>query len=75
MTSKPEPEATEKSVVAVIGLGYVGLPLALAFGEAGCPVIGLDIDPHTIEQLRLCQSYIEEIPCERISRLVKSQKL
>ena len=37
--------------VSVVGLGYVGLPLALQFAEAGAKVVGLDIDPQKIEKL------------------------
>src|SRR5690606_29019435 len=38
--------------IAVIGLGYVGLPVAVAFGRSGVPVIGFDIDQRRIEELR-----------------------
>jgi UDP-N-acetyl-D-glucosamine dehydrogenase len=51
-----------KAVVGVLGLGYVGLPLALRFAEAGLPVIGFDIDARKIAQLRAGKSYINYIP-------------
>ena len=38
--------------IAVIGLGYVGMPVAAAFARTGAPVIGFDIDPRRIEELR-----------------------
>ena len=41
-----------KAVVGVLGLGYVGLPLALRFAQAGMPVIGFDIDAEKIRKLR-----------------------
>src|SRR6516162_5827185 len=47
--------------VGVVGLGYVGLPLSLAFGEAGFPVLGLDIDARKIEKLKAGESYISSI--------------
>ncbi len=58
--------------VGVIGLGYVGLPLAEAFASAGYPVLGLDIDPDKIRKLRTGQSYMGSIPSERIAELLTS---
>jgi UDP-N-acetyl-D-glucosamine dehydrogenase len=54
--------------VGVIGLGYVGLPLALLFEEAGFPVVGFDVDPAKPEALRRGQSYIRHIGAERVAR-------
>jgi UDP-N-acetyl-D-glucosamine dehydrogenase len=52
-----------KSVrVGIIGLGYVGLPLARAFTAAGLRVLGFDIDPHKVEKLTAGRSYIKQIP-------------
>jgi UDP-N-acetyl-D-glucosamine dehydrogenase len=48
--------------IGIIGLGYVGLPLAVAFGEAGCDVVGLDVDQRKIEALNAGRSYIEDVP-------------
>src|SRR5450755_1560871 len=50
------------AVVAVIGLGYVGLPLANALTMAGFKVVGLDIDPEKISLLQSGQSYIRHLP-------------
>jgi UDP-N-acetyl-D-glucosamine dehydrogenase len=50
------------AAVAVIGMGYVGLPLALRFSEVGFRVIGLDIDSAKVERLNRSESYIEHIP-------------
>jgi len=55
--------------VAVIGLGYVGLPLAATFAERGLPVIGFDIDPAKVERLNAGQSYFRHIPDARIAAL------
>ncbi len=48
--------------IGVIGLGYVGLPLAVAFGRAGCEVIGVDLDPRKIEAIQAGNSFIEDVP-------------
>jgi UDP-N-acetyl-D-glucosamine dehydrogenase len=50
------------AVVGVIGLGYVGLPLALRYAEVGYPVLGFDIDPEKIEALARGRSYIHHVP-------------
>jgi len=59
------------AVVGVIGQGYVGLPLALVFEEAGFAVRGLDVDPRKIEALGRGESYIEHIGSERVTRAVE----
>ncbi|HEX6603039.1 MAG TPA: nucleotide sugar dehydrogenase [Solirubrobacterales bacterium] len=48
--------------IGIIGLGYVGLPLAVAFAEAGCEVVGLDVDQSKVEALNGGRSYIEDVP-------------
>jgi UDP-N-acetyl-D-glucosamine dehydrogenase len=52
--------------VGVIGLGYVGLPLAVAFAEAGEEVVGVDVDPRKVHAIASGESYIEDIPSERL---------
>jgi len=47
--------------VGVIGLGYVGIPLMLAFRDAGCGVVGVDIDPAKIDMLKKGESYLSDI--------------
>ncbi len=54
------------TTVGVIGLGYVGLPLAVAFAEEGCEVIAVDVDPRKIEAIEAGDSYIEDVPSERL---------
>jgi UDP-N-acetyl-D-glucosamine dehydrogenase len=56
--------------VCVIGLGYVGLPLAETFAWGGYPVLGFDIDPDKIQSLKKGQSYIGHISSERVAELV-----
>lgn len=53
--------------VAVIGLGYVGLPLAIAFVESGCRVIGADASPTRVTELRAAASPIDDITDERLA--------
>ncbi|HEV7771281.1 MAG TPA: nucleotide sugar dehydrogenase [Solirubrobacterales bacterium] len=48
--------------IGIVGLGYVGLPLAVAFAEAGHEVVGLDLDAAKVEALRAGRSYIEDVP-------------
>jgi UDP-N-acetyl-D-glucosamine dehydrogenase len=52
--------------IGIVGLGYVGLPLAVAFAEAGQRVVGVDTNPGRVNQLRTGESYIEDIPSERL---------
>jgi UDP-N-acetyl-D-glucosamine dehydrogenase len=49
------------TTVGVVGLGYVGLPLAVAFATEGCDVIALDVDPRKIEAIHSGDSYIEDV--------------
>jgi len=61
-------DATETGVsVGVIGLGYVGLPLAVEFAEAGHRVVGLDVDGSKVRALRAGRSYIEDISSDRLA--------
>jgi UDP-N-acetyl-D-glucosamine dehydrogenase len=57
------------TAVGVIGLGYVGLPLAVAFAEEGCDVIAVDIDSRKIEAIAAGESYIEDVPSELLARI------
>ena len=59
--------------VGVVGLGYVGLPLALRFSEAGFAVTGLDIDQAKVEALNQGRSYIAQIPAERVAKAAKAK--
>src|ERR1700720_2841383 len=59
--------------VAIIGCGYVGLPLALRFAEAGHKVTGFDTDPNKVSMLNAGKSYIEHIPQNKIQQFVNSK--
>ena len=48
--------------IGIVGLGYVGLPLAVAFAEAGQEVVGLDLDRSKVESLAAGRSYVEDVP-------------
>ncbi len=56
--------------VGVIGLGYVGLPLAVAFAEAGDDVVAVDIDPRKVAAIKNGESYVEDIPSERLQQVL-----
>jgi UDP-N-acetyl-D-glucosamine dehydrogenase len=58
--------------ICVVGLGYVGLPLAETFAWGGYPVLGFDIDADKIDKLRRGESYIGHICPERVAELVRS---
>jgi UDP-N-acetyl-D-glucosamine dehydrogenase len=64
--------AARTAVVGVIGQGYVGLPLALVFREAGFPVIGFDVDPAKVEALTRGESFIRHIGPERVAAAIAS---
>ena len=64
-----------KRELAIIGAGYVGVPLAQVFAEAGVGTVLVDVDPARVEQLRQGQSYIEDVPSERLAPLVESGAL
>jgi UDP-N-acetyl-D-glucosamine dehydrogenase len=57
--------------VGIIGLGYVGLPLAVAFAQEGCDVIAVDIDARKIEAIEAGESYIEDVPSELLAGLAQ----
>lgn len=61
--------------VAIMGLGYVGLPLAVVFADAGFEVVGIDPDQRKIDALQQGISYIQDIPTAQVARHVQSGKL
>lgn len=61
--------------VGVIGLGYVGLPLALEFAKHGFDVTGFDINKEKIEQLNSGDSYIIDIPSSDVQKVIQNKKL
>jgi UDP-N-acetyl-D-glucosamine dehydrogenase len=73
MDRKPEFFKGATLKVAVIGCGYVGLPLALRFAEAGHKVVGVDTDPEKVKLLNAGKSYIEHIQQTKILQYVNSR--
>ena len=55
----------------MVGLGYVGLPLAVTFGEAGVPVLGLDAVQAKVDRVNAGESYIEDVASDRLAPLVR----
>ena len=66
---------TKNARIAILGLGYVGLPLATVFAEAGFTVTGIDPDERKIEALKRGESYIPDVPTELVARLVANGNL
>ncbi len=66
---------TRQATVAVIGLGYVGLPLAVALAESGLTTIALDIDPEKVDRLRRGSSYIPDVPSAAVAARVEEGRL
>src|SRR5581483_6264542 len=65
----------KKAKIGIIGLGYVGLPLAVEFAESGLSVTGFEIDLGKVRTISSGRSYIPDVPGETVSRLVKAKKL
>jgi UDP-N-acetyl-D-glucosamine dehydrogenase len=64
---------SREAVVAVIGLGYVGLPLAVAFAEAGFRVIGIDINKERVDAINRGESYVTDVPSAEVAALVSAE--
>ncbi len=67
--------ADRSAKIGILGLGYVGLPLAMRFIEAGFEVIGLDVDPNKVEMLNAGKSYIKHLGEERIAAMMQTGKM
>jgi len=67
--------ANRTAKVGVVGLGYVGLPLAVEFGQAGFSVTGIDLDARKVDQINRGESYIQDVPTEAVAALVSAGKL
>jgi UDP-N-acetyl-D-glucosamine dehydrogenase len=65
----PRKERQEFMKVGILGLGYVGIPLALRFAEVGCPVLGFDIDESKVQKLNAGESYIKHIAKSSIATM------
>jgi UDP-N-acetyl-D-glucosamine dehydrogenase len=56
---------TRSARIGIVGLGYAGLPLAMAFAEAGFQVVGVDLNPERVEAIGARRSYLVDVPVER----------
>ncbi len=65
---------TKKAKIGIIGLGYVGLPLAVEFARQGYSVVGIDNDPKRVRQINKGKSYITDIKGSIVSNLVKNRR-
>jgi UDP-N-acetyl-D-glucosamine dehydrogenase len=63
-----------EACIGIVGLGYVGLPLAVEFAEAGFSVIGVDVTAAKVERLNQGESYIPDVPTETVKHLVEQGK-
>ena len=64
-----------RATVGVIGLGYVGLPLAVEFGRGGLRAIGFDVDAARVANVNAGGSHIPDVPTEQVASLVAHGKL
>jgi len=67
--------ADRTAKVGVVGLGYVGLPLAVEFGQAGFSVTGIDLDARKVDQINRGESYIQDVPTAAVAALVGAGRL
>ena len=61
--------------IGILGMGYVGMPLAVVFAEKGFNVLGIDPDPRKVDTFNKGQSYIQDVPSETVIRLQKAGRL
>ena len=61
--------------VGVVGLGYVGLPLAVEFAQAGFTVTGIDLDQRKVDAVNRGESYIQDVPTADVKELVDAGRL
>jgi UDP-N-acetyl-D-glucosamine dehydrogenase len=66
---------SHEAKIGIIGLGYVGLPLAVEFAKAGFNVMGFEVDTKKVESINKKQSYIEDVPAAVLSGLVEKKAL
>jgi UDP-N-acetyl-D-glucosamine dehydrogenase len=62
-------------IVGVVGLGYVGLPLAVAFAQSGATVVGIDLDARRVARIGAGQSFVEDVPTAALEDVVRAGRL
>jgi UDP-N-acetyl-D-glucosamine dehydrogenase len=65
----------KRAVIGIIGLGYVGLPLAVEFAQAGFTVVGIDVDPEKVRSLTRGRSYVQDVPDEDVKAIFKAGRM
>jgi UDP-N-acetyl-D-glucosamine dehydrogenase len=65
---------TRNAILGVVGLGYVGLPLAIEFCKAGYKVIGLDTNAEKVQTLLEGESYVLDVPSDDVSEVIRNQR-
>src|SRR5690348_12538272 len=75
MADLAERIATRTASIAVLGLGYVGLPLAVEFAEGGFQVVGVDLDQHKVDTLNGGGSYVPDVAAGRVAPLATDGRL
>jgi len=63
---------SHQAQVSVIGLGYVGLPLAVGFARVGFRVTGVELNPDKVARINRGENYIQDVNSEELKRLVVS---
>ena len=66
---------TQQAKIGVVGLGYVGLPLAVEFAKRGFSVTGIDVDLRRVTEVNAARSYIADVPSQELSELVRTSTL
>src|SRR5215475_14058076 len=66
---------TRQARTGVVGLGYVGLPLAVELAEAGFCVTGIDVLPHKVDSINRGESYVKAVPTSTLKPLVEAGKI
>jgi UDP-N-acetyl-D-glucosamine dehydrogenase len=65
---------TKTARVGIVGLGYVGLPLAVEFAKAGFHVTGIDLQQSRVDRLMKGESYVQDVPSSEVAKLVKERR-
>src|SRR5271165_5569808 len=64
-----------EAVAGVVGLGYMGLPLAVELAQAGFNVVGIDVLAHKVDAINRGESYVQDLPSSVLAPLVKAGKI
>ena len=63
------------ALIGVVGLGYVGLPLAIEMAEAGYAVLGFDVSPRVVDLVNAGTSHVQDVPSARLKKFVAAGKV